>query len=88
MKAILVMDMPNSCIECPLCVESVHSYDACCITGSKIISSYGRFTWCPLKLIPEKVEISNNEELYDTMDWYDLGTKRGYNACLDKIIGD
>lgn len=88
MKAILVIDMPDCCDECHLKVESVHCYDACCITGSKIISSYGKFPWCPLKPMPEKVEILTDKKSCDIMDWYDLGTKRGYNACIDKIMGE
>ena len=54
-KAILVIDMPKGCYECPLAVETTHNYDACCITGSRIISYY-KFPWCPLKSLPEKME--------------------------------
>lgn len=82
MKAVLVIDMPNSCIECPLNVESVHCYDACCITGSKIISSYGKFPWCPLKPIPEKIE----GDLSIKFQWGDY--EDGWNNCIDIIVGE
>ena len=75
MKAILVLEMPSKCEEC-----NFHQYGIChakrkCITGTpKELKS--KPDWCPLKLIPEKKKY----------DWqrYD----KGYNACIDEILGD
>ena len=78
-KAILVIDMPKGCYECPLAVETTHSYGACCITGSRIID-YSNFPWCPLKPAPEEQDIWFDDE---SSDW-----ERGYNNCLHEIVGD
>lgn len=82
MKAVLVIDMPDSCNECPLAVETMHCYDACCITGSKIISSYGKFPWCPLKPLPEKMEGEDSIKF----QWGDY--EDGWNHCIDMITGE
>lgn len=83
-KAILVIDMPKGCYECPLAVETVHSYDACCITGSRIIS-YDKFDWCPLKPMPEKYDIEAEKNKPHDRD-YDWEFEGGYNACIDEIL--
>ena len=73
-KAILVIDMPKGCYECPLVVET-DVYDSCCITGTHItFHDNFKFPWCPLKPVPDKVEVFMNE-------WAD-----GYNACLEDIL--
>lgn len=77
-KAILVIDTPDGCHECPLAVETVHNYDACCIDGRRIIS-YGKFSWCPLKPAPEPKLVWYDDE---RSDW-----ERGYNNCLREIVG-
>lgn len=79
-KAVLVIEMPIGCEECQLAVETTHSYDMCCITGSKIISE-GKFPWCPLKPMPKKYDMS---EPHNT-DW-DGEYECGYNACIDEIL--
>ena len=76
-KAILVIDMPKGCYECPLAVETVHNYDACCITGSRIMS-YDKFDWCPLKLAPKPIEVNYGS---DEQDW-----EKGYNSCVEQIM--
>ena len=81
-KAILVIDMPEGCYECPLAVETVHNYNACCITGGRIMS-YGKFDSCPLKKLPEKYDMDNTPYNLD----YNEDYERGYNACIDEILG-
>ena len=81
-KAILIMDMPDSCSECP----------AFCWFGCPLVedenwmtqntekSCTERMSYCPLKPVPEK------EYIWDEVDvfgWFD----RGWNACLDEILG-
>lgn len=56
-KAILVIDMPQSCHECPL--FSSHYTDMCCIGMNNRTIDYPypkdwRQDWCPLKLLKEK----------------------------------
>ena len=65
MRAILVIDMPESCDDCQL------AYDyRCFITWKEFeekeenyIISYPRPTWCPLKPMPKKF----NDDVYE--DW-------------------
>ena len=78
-KAILLIDMPDNCNECPLAVETLHCYDACCVTGSKIISSYGKFPWCPLKSMPKF------DSRY-TLTSFQRGYQLGWNQCMLEIL--
>lgn len=88
-KAILVMDMPSACKDCPLRVSVDESI---CVKTLKDITDKEYFEdkpdWCPLKPMLEKAEVSDCDELCDTDDWYDSGYADGYNACIDEILGD
>ena len=79
-KAILVMDMPEKCDECP-CFQ-IGLYNYCSVTGRRNHSeSNKKPSNCPLKLIPAK-------DVCDyTWDW-ELGYKRGWNSCIDRILGN
>lgn len=87
-KGIIVIDMPENCMECRFRVNKV---------DIKCGANYGRYTdgkeqvpeWCPIKPLPErKVEMNYP-------DFYRLSTKQvieksalsGYNKCLDDIMG-
>ena len=66
-KAVLVMDMPEKCLDCPFCFEIDEGVDACWMIT---IDSYDndlcrnieedycqcKPDWCPLKPMPEKKE--------------------------------
>ena len=66
MKAILVVDMPECCAECPLMLWDAESeyYGACCPTLKEVncvADSYKenedketKPNWCPLKPMPKK----------------------------------
>ena len=102
-KAILVIDMPKCCDECPF--FSINYSDnfatgCCSIMPIWVInimdSTAGRQDWCPLKPMPEKIEVppfddtikAKNENAEEVgMYMYDRGHYRGYNICLDKILG-
>lgn len=83
-KAILVIDMPKNCAECPL-VE-IHGDEYFCIPddfnhylGDSYVkhSCEQRPNWCPLKEMPQKPDYPPiNESSYVA----------GYNACIDKIL--
>ena len=82
-KAILVIDMPESCEKCP-CFQGYDILNAYCGKVEKIIpfeeeNGFAKPDWCPLKELPEK-EFNN---LY--LDEYSDGYDDGWNACLDKI---
>ena len=84
-KALLVMDMPESC---DTCVFSSIAYDSelfdegeCyCIIKMKSDGIVERCKpdWCPLKTVPEKMDCPPmNGENYEA----------GWNACIDEIAG-
>lgn len=81
-KAILVIDMPNSCDKCPL-FNSFYSDMSCRGLNNRGIDypypEDFRQDWCPLMPAPE-----------EQMIWYDDGRsdwERGYNNCLREIMG-
>lgn len=87
-KAILVMDMPESCDMCDLCEDSGIS----CYCGAPSIGEnvddyiVCRPDWCPLRPVPEKMEVCGT---YNA-DYYAKGGKPpsykvGWNACIDAI---
>lgn len=80
-KAILVMDMPESCDMCNL-IEMVNGKMYCGVKGcGRCTEDYiiCRPDWCPLREEPQKKELYlciNNEK----------GYCEGYNACIDEIL--
>lgn len=85
-KAVLIMDMPESCGECPFCrglneckvkkylvrdrLFTIFTVDAQIMEG-------GKPSWCPLRELPEKA----NHPAYCDNGRFD----KGWNACLDTI---
>ena len=80
-KAVLVMDMPERCADCPLRSSEKTSY-VCCYLTLKNISSTDYYDkkpdWCPLRELPEKA----NHPAYCDNGRFD----KGWNACLDMIL--
>ena len=80
-KAILVIDKPEGCRNCPL---FDFEYMRCNYNGDKNnLDIFG----CPLKEIPYKMEQvyggeDGSEELYEEM------YMAGWNACIDEILGE
>lgn len=85
-KAVLVMDMPESCFGCNfLYCNADAGIDSCqAMEVSRIVDSetYERPDWCPLRELPEKIpKLKSGYE--------DLSTsirRVGWNACLDEIL--
>ena len=86
-KAVLVMDMPESCSKCKFMYE-FQGIKKCqlmnVLNGGASRVSQNSFTEkrhekCPLRVLPEK-EHNNNE-----YDEYLDGCDAGWNACLDAI---
>ena len=71
-KAILVIDMPNSCEECDV-IDFCHSNDW--KTNLKI-----KPDWCPLRELPQKKE----EKVYTSL--FAIAKKNGWNDCIDAIL--
>ena len=89
-KAVLVMDMPESCKKCVFC----RGLNACklnkYLVGDRICTIYtvdkqimegGKPDWCPLRELPEKIP-----ELKAGYEDISTSIRRvGWNACLDAI---
>ena len=92
-KAVLVMDMPESCDMCDF-VDDEQSprYGEktlyCGVPGNgEDVTDYiaCRPEFCPLRELPEKKETVHPQECYDNSYWTDE-MKAGFNACLDEIL--
>ncbi len=82
-KAILVIDMPESCDKCPL-FNGYYSDMTCKANHFGINYPYPdtfRQKWCPLKIAPQKQNSWYNDDLEDA--WV-----RGYNNCVREIMGE
>ncbi len=77
MKAILVIDMPETCEACPL-TEWAGSY--CRLVGM-FCAEDERPSWCPLRELPEKYSQDHLSSFGG--DYY-----TGYNHCLEDILGE
>lgn len=75
-KAVLVMDMPSSCSECPCC------YFPRCEVLEKSLKTSEIYEckpdWCPLRKLMEKKEIRLDHALHEY--------ESGYNACIDELL--
>lgn len=66
MKGILVVDMPDSCIECRLRTFELTSYYGTCLASDDEHDVHAESEWeqnkrwsgCPLKAMPQKIDIS------------------------------
>lgn len=89
-KAVLVMDMPESCRKCNLSYMIPLGTRLICHATAKVIrTTHDKPDWCPLRELPEKMEVCGtyNSEYYakgGKMPSY----KTGWNACLDEILGE
>lgn len=85
-KAILVMDMPKSCNECML--QEYDTIFCCCINDNEkekyvsFDSKNERHKLCPLKEVPEEIDLDDIDEYDD--DQYNFA--KGYNACIGEIL--
>lgn len=92
-KAVLVMDMLETCKDCSCKYPSYKDYALydCAITGKTVPIDGGRYGekpyWCPLRELPEKKETVHPQKCYDNSYWSDE-MKAGWNACLEKITGE
>lgn len=85
-KAILVMDMPESCFGCNfLYCDGDTNLDSCqAREKARPVDSatYEKPDWCPLRELPEK--IPDLEHGYENVDKSII--RIGWNACLDTIL--
>ena len=106
-KAILVIDMPACCRECPLCGEDHMTYRDYCRVTNNHIWTLDKPDWCPLKPAPKKqnnidwpagfVEVTqeefdnmekNPDIIYIIKEEKSNEYSKGYNACINEILGE
>lgn len=91
-KSILVIDTPETCLDCMFCFELDEGINACCSVMSdendkslcRDIECDGGYCqdkpdWCPLKELPERRKYG--EEFFN-------GDVKGWNDCLKTILGE
>ena len=82
-KSILIVDTPKNCLDCQLMVDG-WCYAVKADRTQDTISAKDRTCWCPLRQLPSKLvpfgflDAGNEDGLYE----------KGYNACLDEILGE
>lgn len=78
MKAVLVIDMPKSCRECRLYRPYEFRQAVHCGGNFRDInfSDGDKPYWCPLKPLPQRYDEDVMRE------------QKGWNRCLDEILGD
>ena len=88
-KVVLIMDMPEQvCQKCTLCHETENDDEyLCCATG-KLLSDGEKPDWCPLRELPERMEICGTYAEYYAKGGLMPSYKLGWNKCLDAIEGD
>lgn len=79
MKAILVVDMPKGCCECNVAIDLCHGT----IPSQEWYDK--RPSWCPLRPIPEKMDVEKTRNLYGDEQ---ANCAIGYNVCVDEITGE
>lgn len=86
-KAILIIDMPESCNECKIRFDDEYSnwcpYDSPEENGVyRYVKNGTKPDWCPLKQLPEKLE--GHCSIY--YQWGDY--ENGWNHCIDCLIDE
>lgn len=80
-KSILVMDTPDSCFSCPLCID-----ETCIVLEKTVITGEDfseRSEECTLKALPQKQVC--NEYNFET---YVNGVAQGHNNIIDYLTGE
>lgn len=80
-KAILIIDMPESCKNC-MCYVLGAINNFCEVTRFAIFDNTTKPDWCPLKPVPKKLE--GNDSIY--YQWGDY--EDGWNHCIDSLIDE
>lgn len=84
MKAVLVINMPTSCEDCPCYDQEVGTCRASDTWKTNIRNN------CPLRPLPGRMSMRDEAEFYlgymNGKTKY-LGFNEGYNACLEDILG-
>lgn len=94
-KSVLVMDTPETCLDCMFCFERNEGVEAHCsvVSGDEYSGFFrtidcedgycqGKPDWCPLKEVPEE---EYNKYCFDE---YCDGYDDGWNTFRSRILGE
>ena len=89
-KAILVMDMPSSCMGCNFLHCEIEENKEYCeareIRKQVDLTKKEKPDWCPLKPMPSKIGMEEALKMQRSGCIGDV--INSYNACIDEILGD
>lgn len=91
MKAILLIDKPESCTSCLL---GIYNKKWFCLGTNKDIDITDRYNipeWCPLRPLPQKKVGYDLYERYGSWtlsDEKEVSYRVGFNDCLEEILGE
>ena len=81
-KVVLVMDMPNTCIDCPCHFADDSGMVRCGKEDKELLTDdieAFKPNWCPLRDMPEKKKLTYK-------DLFEDNRVSGYNSCIDEIL--
>ena len=83
MKAILVIDIPKDCYDCPCYYEDLGKCEA---INKTVKADYDvRPSWCPLRPLPER---KDEGSVLKPLPFEVYMYRYGFNECLDEIMGE
>lgn len=93
-KAILIMDMPQHCIDCPCHFADDEGAVICGKENKELITddiqTY-KPDWCPIRELPKKKPertLTSLRKTVSTSRFKECDLNIGWNACLDAITGE
>lgn len=81
-KAILILEMPECCADCPCSFfeRSNPKLNLICGVTQEDANNVGKPDWCPLKPMPKKQALNGG------LTEFQMGARSGYNLCIDDIM--
>ena len=80
-KAVLILDMPDMCIDCQMSGYSDQGRPRCNQENRHLDSFCYKPDWCPLIELPKR-------RINNTSSDYLNGYADGFNGCIDEILGE
>lgn len=86
-KAVLVVDMPDSCDMCDFS-DSIGGKLYCCVPGyGDLVEDFiaCRPDWCPMHPVPEKKMLKS--DVRDVQSLAEVIADASWNSCIDSLLG-
>lgn len=96
-KGFILVDVPETCLDCRFCSEVHEGIEACCelednpednelMRDIDVSYTQGKPDWCPIRKFPEKKEPSQFP-ISPILPWQHTDYEKGWNNCLDYLEG-